>query len=291
MGWGQQDWAEVMDEVAQLGVSGSEYSGAYPADPRQLRAELDQRGLELAGAYSWVSFAYEELFAEQLAIGRRHIEFSVAAGASVAVFAEAGHSVWDAAGPREHVTPLTDEQWALVGAGLNELGAYANARGVRACVHPHGGTAIETPPEVERVLNVTDPELVGLCLDTGHSVYGGGDPVELVEAHASRIAHVHLKDVREDVLARLLTATSAGTPGGVEPHLSLTRAGVSFRDAVQEHLFCPPGEGMVDFAAVIKALTGAAYGGWYVIEAEQDPRKHPPAQVTAAALKRLAAWL
>jgi inosose dehydratase len=149
-------------------------------------------------------------------------------------------------------------------------------------VHPHGGTAVETPDETARLFASTDPALVGYCLDSGHVVYGGGDVGKVAAELAHRVVYVHLKDYRQEVLAALrANAPRADTPTGRA--LSLTSLGVSFEAAARAHLFCPPGQGNLEFGPLLDALRAARYDGWYVVEAEQDPQLHDPYAAGAAA--------
>lgn len=301
LGWGHASGAEVMDDIARIGYAASENSAVYPADPQRLQDELQGRGLVLSGAYRWVNFAYEDRLHEEIEAAKRHVEFCALAGADVANLAEAAHSVWDARGPAAHVTPLSGAQWRRVAAALEEVGQFAQQLGVSVAVHPHGGTAIETPAEILTLLELTDPALVGLCLDTGHVVYGGGDPVELARQVGERVVYVHLKDVRQGVLAALrgpgeerargghsVPRSAASTHGaGTGPHVDavpgLSALGVGFEDAVRRHLFCPPGQGYLDFGAVLGALRAVGYDGWYVVEAEQDPDLHDPLEAGRSA--------
>jgi inosose dehydratase len=269
LGWGRASGEQVMDEIAQLGYLASENSAVYPRDPELLRYELEGRGLTLSAAYKWVNFAYPERLEAEMAAAKRHVDFCAQAGAHVVNLAEAGHSVWDARGPVERVTPFSAQQWSRVAAGFEEVGAYARERGVTLAVHPHGGTAIETPVEILTLLDLTDPGLVGLCLDTGHVAYGGGDAVGLTRQVAERVVYVHLKDVRTAVLHDLRAAAGSGTGG-------LSALGVGFETAVRAHLFCPPGQGQLDLPGVLDALLAADYDGWFVVEAEQDPELHDP---------------
>ena len=269
LGWGGASGAQVMDQIAQLGYAASENSAVYPQDPERLRYQLESRGLSLSAAYKWVNFAYPERLEEELAGAKRHVDFCAQAGAHVVNLAEASHSVWDARGPVQRVTPFSAEQWSRVAAGFEAVGAYARSQGVTLAVHPHGGTAIETPSEILTLLNLTDPGLVGLCLDTGHVAYGGGDVVDVTRQVAERVVYVHLKDVRSAVLHDLRAAAGGGTGG-------LSALGVGFETAVRAHLFCPPGQGQLDLPGVLHALLAAGYDGWFVVEAEQDPELHDP---------------
>ncbi|MBW7917185.1 MAG: TIM barrel protein [Trueperaceae bacterium] len=266
-GWGPGYTAEqVMSDMAALGYAGSEMSYVYPQEPAALRAALAGHGLVLAGAYRWTNFAHAEYLEEELALARAHVDFCRAAGAGYANLAEGGGSLhWDRRGQSDAVEPLTGDQWARVCRAFDAVGAYARERGVTLCVHPHGGTAIERPADIERLFALTDPELVGYCLDTGHVAYGGGDPGDVTRLLAPRVRYVHLKDVRADVLER----ARAG--------------GLSFVEAVKANVFCTPGAGALDFDPVMAALREAGYAGWYIVEAEQDPAVHDPYRVSGAA--------
>jgi len=130
-------------------------------------------------------------------------------------------------------------------------------KGVRMAVHHHMGTVVQTAADVDRLFENCGPS-VGLLVDTGHLTYAGDDPVQLIRRHADRVAHVHCKDIRRGAL------------------IACNERDASFTEAVLHGLFTVPGDGMVDFAAVIKALAAANYAGWLVQEAEQDPRVAPP---------------
>jgi inosose dehydratase len=143
---------------------------------------------------------------------------------------------------------------------------------VRLAFHHHMGTVVQTEEEIDRLMARTDAD-VGLLLDTGHLVFAGGDPVAVARRHGARIVHVHCKDVRAEVLAAAL------------------RADRSFLQAVLDGVFTVPGDGAIDFAAVLRALRLAGYAGWLVVEAEQDPAKAHPltyARLGYANLKRAA---
>ncbi|HEV2126110.1 MAG TPA: TIM barrel protein, partial [Chloroflexota bacterium] len=127
---------------------------------------------------------------------------------------------------------------------------------VEVVFHPHAGTYVEAPFEIDALMDATPVELVGLCLDTGHAAYGGADPVDLARRYAQRIRHVHAKDVRGDLLNRA------------------RQEGTDFITAVGQGIFAPLGEGIVDFPSIVATLQQAGYQGWYVLE--QDIRLGPP---------------
>jgi inosose dehydratase len=135
---------------------------------------------------------------------------------------------------------------------VNTVARYARERGLVTAFHPHVASYIERPEEIARLMRDTDPTLVGLCLDTGHVAYGGGDPVEIARTHAQRVRHVHLKDVRREVRADALAR-----------HLD-------FRDAVSLGVFAPLGDGSLDLRSTLSALRAVGYAGWLIVE--QDVR-------------------
>jgi inosose dehydratase len=257
---------QVMAEMAAAGYAGSEMSYTYPQEPSALRAALAGHGLVLAAAYRWINFANQEALEAEIAETKRHVDFCKAAGSRFATVAEGAFSQhWDLRGERTERQPLTEQGWVSLVAGLHECGRYAHEQGIALTIHPHGGTAIESEAEIDRLLAETDPELVGYCPDTAHIHYGGGDPVAALRRHGSRVKYVHLKDVRADVLARCRTER------------------LSFKQAVMANVFCTPGAGCLDFRGVFDALAAVEYRGWLIVEAEQDPAAYPAFSLSGAA--------
>lgn len=269
--WGaDRDGQEVMSEIAAIGFDGTEMSYRFPSEPGELKESLAGHGLVLAAAYRWTNFTVPEFTARELDLARQHVDFCKAAGAEFATLAEGGGSQhWDARGQRDTVERLSEARWELLVNSLHEVGSYARSQGIRLTIHPHGGTAVETPEEIDRLMTALDPELVGYCYDSGHVLYGGGDPGAVARRWARRIDYVHVKDVRYRVLEKARTEEW------------------DFATAVRNNIFCTPGAGMIDFDPVITALKGADYGGWYVIEAEQDPAVHDARTVSEKAFRFL----
>ncbi len=269
--WGaDREGAEVLQEISDLGFHGTEMSYRFPQEPAVLRSTLADFDLVLAAAYRWTNFTVPEFSVEEIELAKAHVDFCKAAGAGFATLAEGGGSQhWDRRGSAQTVTPLTDSAWELLINALHEVGSYARGQGIRLTIHPHGGTALETSPEVDRLFTALDPDLVGYCFDSGHALYGGSDPGLLAEKWAHRIDYVHLKDVRQEVL------TQAGAGNW------------DFATAVRNNIFCTPGAGMIDFDPVMAALAEVGYGGWLVIEAEQDPARYDARSVSGEALEFL----
>ncbi len=167
---------------------------------------------------------------------------------------------------------LTEDGWARLVDVLHDLARDVSAAGARFAFHPHAGTFVETPAEVARLVASTDPALVPLCLDVGHYLVGGGDPVDALRRYGSRVTHVHLKDVDGAVLAALRD----GRLGG-------------FDDAVRARLFTELGAGVLDVDGVIDALDARGYDGWLMVE--QDSCWGPPSESAAIGRRVLAAAL
>jgi inosose dehydratase len=163
---------------------------------------------------------------------------------------------------------MNDEEWELLCNGLNRLGKVSLEKyGVQLTFHHHMGTVVQSAKETDRLMAGTDPKYVGLLFDSGHFAYCGENPVEQVKKHAKRIRHVHLKDIRPEVVARVLTE-----------HLS-------FLEGVRQGAFTIPGDGCVDFDPIFKVLAETGYEGYMVVEAEQDPAKANPLEYAIRARK------
>ena len=152
----------------------------------------------------------------------------------------------------------TDEEWDKLCDGLNKLGKIATDRGFKLCFHHHMATVVQTFEETKRLMDNTDPRYVYLCFDTGHFTFSKEDAVKAAKEFGPRIGHVHLKDIRPDMMEKAYAE------------------GFKFRKAVLEGCFTIPGDGCVDYPGVFKALHDAHYEGWFIVEAEQDPAKANP---------------
>lgn len=252
-----EGWAIVLDEIAQAGYEGTELGdfGFLPTDPAHLRAELAARGLQMVGTFLLanlhVAEAHETAEAEALRNGRLVAE----TGGRYLNLCEVGDSRrWQSAG---RVTPdmmLTDEQWKIVAEGTNRIARTVREQlGLETVFHHHAGTFVETPEELDRLMALTDPELVGLLLDTGHFLYGGGDPREALRRYGRRVRYLHFKDLS---LTRLEEARSRG---------------LSFHDAVAFGVFTELGQGDVDFPGLLKDLGALGYEGWACVEQDIVP--------------------
>lgn len=244
-------------ETRLAGYSGIEMGGKFPRDAAVLRPLLDRHGLRLVSGWYSAHLARRGA-AEEAEKVESHLRLLAAMGCNAMVFAEGhGSTDGDPAAPLSRRPVLADDEWPRFCVRLNEIARHLRARGVRLAFHHHMGTVVQTEAEIDRLMTGTHED-VGLLLDTGHLVFAGGDPVAVARRHARRIVHVHCKDVRADVLRASLAADS------------------SFLRAVLDGVFTVPGDGSIDYAAVLAPLARAGYSGWLVVEAEQDPAKAHP---------------
>ena len=244
-------------EARLAGYSGIELGGKFPRDAAVLRPQLQQHGLDLvSGWYS--AHLCRRTVGEEVAAVEPHLSLLAAMGCQVMVFAEGhGSTDGDPSAPLSRRPILADAQWAPFCARLNEVARHLRERGVRLAFHHHMGTVVQTESEIDRLMAATTGD-VGLLLDTGHLVFAGGDPVAVARRHAQRIVHVHCKDVRREVLDDVLVGDR------------------SFLRAVLDGVFTVPGDGSIDYPAVLTELRRGGYEGWLVVEAEQDPKKAHP---------------
>jgi inosose dehydratase len=258
-GWGDQiPFRQVLDEISQAGYAGTELGpfGYFPTEPGDLQAELAERGLELVTAFVPIPLAdearHEAGYQEALKVAR----LLAASGARLIVLADemskarmAVSGVVD-----ERVDGLSDSQWEKAAQILTKTAEACSELGLAAVFHHHAGTFVETPGEVARLCELTDADIVGICLDTGHYVFGGGDPVEAVRVYGGRIKHLHLKDVQLPILE------------------SSRRDRAGFLEAVRRGVFCELGEGTVDLAGVIEAMNAGGAAEWAIVEQDVDTR-------------------
>ena len=246
-----------LSEARAAGYAGIELGGKFPREAAVLRPILERHGLGLVSGWYSAQLCRRSV-ADEIAAVTDHLDLLAAMQCPVMVFAE-GHGSTDGnpAAPLSGRPVLADAAWPPFCAKLNEMARHLRARGVRLAFHHHMGTVVQTEAEVDRLMANTDDD-VGLLLDTGHLVFAGGDPVAVARRHGARIVHVHCKDVRAPVLTDVL------------------RDDRSFLRAVLDSVFTVPGDGSIDFTAVLRELRQAGYAGWLVVEAEQDPAKAHP---------------
>jgi inosose dehydratase len=266
IGWTNDDLLELggdtsletcLSEARAAGYAGIELGRKFPRQADVLRPILSRHGLALiSGWYS--ARLLERSPKAELAAAEAHLTLLAEMGCSVVVWAETTGAIHgDRAIPLSRRPRLAAADWPRFGAALTEVAEALRARHLRLAYHHHMGTVVETEAEVDRLMAATG-DAVGLLLDTGHLTYASGDVAGLARRHATRIVHVHTKDVRAAVLAEA------------------RRRDLSFLDAVVAGVFTVPGDGVVDYGGLLPLLRAADYTGWLVVEAEQDPAvAHP----------------
>jgi inosose dehydratase len=258
---------QCVSEMALAGFVGCSLGHKYPTNPAVLRAALKLRGLRISEPWVSTYFTIEAMHDRTIRNVREQLKFMDEMERSSdhkrradLVVAELGHAV--------HPLPIalfpncptyTEKQWTQLIDGLHEIGEMAKQEGRSLCYHPHLGTGVMKPEDVDRLFTKTKPELVHMLFDTAHLTAGGNDLLEVMRKFARRIRHVHLKDLRADVVK--------------EVH----QKDLSFEEAILEGLFTVPGCGSIDaFPQILKILAEVGFSGWLMIEAEQDPAKYNP---------------
>lgn len=251
-------WLQVLNEIAESGLPAMELGpvGYLPEDPDTVRELLAERNLLSAGSFVFDDLHDPEARERLIDITNRACRLIAASGGTILSLIDKPDDVRAATAGRPNAAPrLDDVRWQAMLDQIRALADVARQHGVRPVVHPHAGGYIEFEDEIERLVGDTD---LDLCLDTGHLAYARVDPVAALQRYADRLGHVHFKDLRSDVLARI----------DVE-HLT-------FWEAINADIFCPVGEGMVDIAAVLDTLDGIGYNGFATIEQDRVPGRGAP---------------
>jgi len=254
---GETPLETCLAEAREAGFTGIEKGNKFPSDPAALQAVLGRHGLRFVSGWYGAALRHRSVEAE-IAAMRPHLDLLRACGCDVMVFAETSDTVQgQRTVPVANRPVMREDEWPVFLERLGRLGDWMAAQGVRIAFHHHMGTVIETAAEIGRLLSGT-PDSVGLLFDTGHLAYAGEDPAPVARRWAHRVNHVHAKDVRPNVLERVL------------------RERWSFLDAVVAGVYTVPGDGCVDFAAALRPIAAAGYAGWLIVEAEQDPAQAHP---------------
>ncbi|WP_062984788.1 TIM barrel protein [Nocardia anaemiae] len=252
-GWGHVlDARTVLAEMAALGISATELGppGYLPRNPAELRSLLDD--FDIASVGGFLALALHRDPEQAIETARENAALFAATGAEVIVLAAAtGLDGYDTR------PALSGEEWRTLIETAAAIRDVAAEFGLRTTLHPHAGTYVENKAEVERFL--TDSDL-DLCLDTGHLLIGGTDPVRLAQRYPDRIGHIHLKDVRKTIAAQVRS-------GAME-----------YSDAVRHGIYVSLGDGDIDIEALVRSVHAAGYRGWYVIEQDTALRPDDSAQ-------------
>lgn len=264
----ENTFQQCVSEMALAGYQGTEIGGKYPKDPVVLKKALDLRHLQIASAW-FSSYLLTQPYEQVEKDFIKHCEFLKAMGAKCCNVAEQGTSVQGKLDvPVFDGKPYnTEEQWETLANGLNKLGAVAKKIGLKMTYHHHMGTCVQTTEEIDRLMDMTDPDLVYLLYDCGHLVCSGEDHIAILKKYLPRIAHIHLKDVRMNIRNKVKAE-----------HMS-------FLDGVRAGMFTVPGDGDVDFKPIFDIVKDSDYDGWMLVEAEQDPAKANPLEYALKARK------
>lgn len=258
---------QLLSDIVVAGFQGTEVGGFFPG-PEKLNYELGLRNLEIAGQW-FSSFILRDGIEKASEAFEKHCQFLKAVHAPVAVVSEQTHTIQqsDSANIFTDKYILNDEEFKQLCDGLNHYGEIAKKYGIKVAYHHHMGTVIQTKEETDRLMDNTDPDLVGLLYDTGHIYVSDGDYMSLLNDHIDRVVHVHFKDVRKD------------------KEKEARKQGLTFQGSFLHGMFTVPGDGDLDFKPVYDKLIKNNYKGWIVIEAEQDPDKANPLEMAQIARK------
>jgi len=264
----------LLSDVRDIGFDGVELGNKFPRDAATLKPIMQSYGLAVTGGWYSANLLTRDAETEIAALSS-HLALLEAMGSSVFILAETSNAVHcDREGSRLDTHPiLPADDWRQFGERLNTVARYINDRGLRFAYHHHLGTVVETRDELDRFFDATGDH-VGLVLDTGHAVYGGIEPIDVIRTRPERVTHVHCKDIRQ------------------AKYDAFRADGTSFLNGVVGGMFTTPGDGDYDYRPFMQALADMAYSGWIVIEAEQDPAVANPreySQLGLDTLKRLAA--
>ena len=266
LGGDAPDYRQVLDEMHAIGYTGTELGdwGFMPTDPEKLRTELASRELTLLGAFVAVALADAETHAagEAAALQHAHLLADVAGDTPFIVLSDDNATTERRTRYAGRICPehgLTPEQWDTFVQGVHRIAqAVKNETGLRTVFHHHCAGYVETALEVDTLMQRTDPDLIGLCFDTGHYRFGGGDPLEAFTRHVDRIWHIHFKDCHPDIATRS------------------QRDEWDYFTSVGNGVFCELGNGDVDFPAFLAELRKRNYDGWIVVEQDVLPGMGSP---------------
>ena len=275
--WWNDDLAELSDDVSleeclrqasDAGFTGMETGRRFPMDAAVLSPILAQYGISVCGGWFSGLLLDGEIEAEKDRIAEQ-MAFFKAAGAPCIVYGETARSIQgDRSKPLATKPKLSEEEIAAYARKMTAFGEWCAEQGMPLAYHHHMAAAIETEPELDLFMKHSG-EGIPLLYDAGHMAFAGGDVLRVIDKHHARISHVHTKDVRMAVID------------------GLDRTQESFLDAVVKGAFTVPGDGDLDFEAIVKRLACYGYEGWFVVEAEQDPKVSPPLEMAKIGHKEL----
>jgi inosose dehydratase len=252
---------QVLNEIKETGYEGTELGdwGFMPTNPPELRKELDKRSLMLLGAFVPVFMKDRTKHAAGIDAAVRTADLMAKAGFPDAfiVLADENGSVKERTLHAGRITKemgLTNDEWKVFAEGANAVARGVKEKtGLRTVFHHHCAGYVETPWEIDQLMSHTDPNLVGLVLDMGHYMFGGGNPLEALKKYNDRIWHVHFKDCHPGIAGKS------------------RKEGLDYFQSVSAGVFCELGKGAVDFKAIVNELKASKYNGWIVVEQDVLP--------------------
>jgi inosose dehydratase len=261
---------QCLREASAIGFDGIERGHKMPTDPVGLKAALAPHGLLLVSGWHSLNLLSHSVATEKAAI-QPHLDLMRAMGCTVCIVCETSNAIHgNDAVPLAERPILATEDWPAFGAAVEEVAQYCAEQGVALAYHHHMGTVVQTRAEVDALMAATGPA-TRLLLDTGHALFAGANPAALAQDYMGRVAHIHAKNVRPAIAARVWDER------------------LSFLAAVRCGVFTVPGDpdGAVDFVSVLRIAARHRYDGWLVIEAEQDPEVSDPFLFQSLGLKCL----
>jgi inosose dehydratase len=267
--WWNDDLAELSDDVSleeclrqasAAGFTGIETGRRFPMNMGELGPILARYGISVCGGWFSGLLLDGDIEREKDRV-RAQMDFFIAARAACIVYGETTSSIQGVrSAPLATKPKLSEDEIKAYGRKMTVFAEWCAGMGMPISYHHHMGAAIETGTELD-LLMTSSGEALPLLFDAGHMAFAGGDVLRVIDMHHKRISHVHTKDVR----------------GGVIDKLDRTRE--SFPDAVVKGAFTVPGDGSLDFASIVERLASYGYKGWFVVEAEQDPKDNPPLEM------------
>ncbi|MHC5232251.1 myo-inosose-2 dehydratase [Brucella sp. LJL56] len=261
---------QCLDETAEIGFDGIEKGHKFPQEPAALKAVLEPRNLRYVSGWHSLNLLVNSVEEEKKAM-QPSLDLLKAMGSKVIIVCETSNAIHGDNDKSLSERPVLEEaRWEEFSAGVEALAAYAAAQGIALVYHHHMGTVVQSEDEIDLLMQHTGPH-TKLLLDTGHCLFGGGDPERVAKKHMARVGHIHAKNVRSAIATEVRDQ------------------GLSFLEGVRRGVFTVPGdaEGGVDFVPVLKVAAESGYQGWLVIEAEQDPDIRNPYKYQSLGLKSL----
>ena len=264
---------QCLDEASAIGFDGIEKGHKFPQEPVALKAVLEPRNLRYISGWHSLNLLTTSIEDEKKAM-QPALDLLKAMDCKVIITCETSNAIHGDNDKALELRPHLDAgAWAKFGAGVEELAKFAASQGITLVYHHHMGTIVESEEEIDLFMQHTGPA-TKLLLDTGHCLFGGGNPERVARKHMARVAHIHAKNLRPNITAEVKEQK------------------LSFLEAVRRGAFTVPGdaEGGVDFVPVLKIAAEHGYQGWLVIEAEQDPVVRNPLEYQTLGLKSLKAY-